>query len=219
MSLNFLTVPFTAILSFCYKITVFFGVPSYGLAIVLLTVAIKMSMYPLTAKQVRSMEATQHLQPQIRAIQEKYKDDKAKLQSEVTNLYKTAGVNPLSGCLPLLIQMPILTALFYSIRGYTAMAGVPFLWLPDLARGASLSIPSDPYFIVPVLCAMTTYLQQQQGAANLSGKNPIMSFAMPAFIGYMTITFPAGLGVYWTVSNMIQLLQQRWIRRNTARMA
>ena len=215
MSLNFLTVPFTAILTFCYKLTVWLGVPSYGLAIVLLTVVIKMFMYPFTLKQVRSMEATQGLQPHMRAIQEKYKDDKPKLQMEIANLYKTSGVNPLSGCLPMLIQMPILTALFYSIREYQAMAGASFLWLPDLARGASISLPSDPYFIIPALCALTTYLQQRQTAANMAGKNQLLLLGMPAFIGYMTITFPAGLGVYWTVSNIIQLLQQCWIRRKT----
>ena len=210
-NLNFLTNALTTALDFCYKMTVMVGTPSYGTAIILLTIGIKMLMFPLMAKQVRSMQALKELQPQMQAIRENYKDDKEKLQKEMTALYKDSGINPLVNFLPLLIQMPILTAVFYTIRGYTAMAGTGFLWLPDLARGASIAAPSDPYFFIPLLCAMTTYLQQRQTAQKTSSPMSATSVLMPAFIGYMAITLPAGLGLYWVSGNIIQLVQQRWI--------
>jgi YidC/Oxa1 family membrane protein insertase len=216
VSLSFLTTPLTEALTFCYKLTVMMGIPSYGIAIILLTVVIKMLLYPLTVKQVKSMKAAQDLQPQIKALQEKYKDNKEKLQAEIASLYKSSGVNPLAGCLPLLIQMPILIAIFFAIREYEYVGSTKFLWLPDLAQGTSISDPSDPYFIIPLLCALTTYVQQKQTTTDMSQQNRMMLMFMPVFIGYITITFPAGLGVYWVVSNLVQILQQWWMYRKPA---
>ena len=210
-NLNFLITPLTAALTFCYQLTAMLGAPSYGLAIIMLTVVIKMLLYPLMVKQIRSMKAMQDLQPQMQEIKEKYKDNKEKLQKEMAGIYKAAGVNPLGNFVTLLIQMPILTAIFYAIREYKAMAGSGFLWLPDLARGASITVPSDPYFILPLLCALTTYFQQKQTSMNKSQQNQMMLLLMPIFVGYMAISFPAGLGLYWAAGNMVQLLQQRWI--------
>jgi len=162
------------------------------------------------------MKAAQDLQPQIKALQEKYKDNKEKLQAEIASLYKSSGVNPLAGCLPLLIQMPILIAIFFAIREYEYVGPTSFLWLPDLSKGTSLSDPSDPYFIIPLLCALTTYVQQKQTTTDMSQQNRMMLMFMPVFIGYITITFPAGLGVYWVVSNLVQILQQWWMYRKPA---
>jgi YidC/Oxa1 family membrane protein insertase len=215
-SLSFLTTPLTEALTLCYKLTVMMGIPSYGIAIILLTAVIKMLLYPLTVKQVKSMKAAQDLQPQIKALQEKYKDNKEKLQAEIASLYKSSGVNPLAGCLPLLIQMPILIAIFFAIREYEYVGTTSFLWLPDLAKGTSLSDPSDPYFIIPLLCALTTYIQQKQTTTDMSQQNRMMLMFMPVFIGYITITFPAGLGVYWVVSNLVQIIQQWWMYRKPA---
>ena len=103
-------------------------IPGYGLAIILLTVIIKILLYPLTVKQVRSMKTIQDLQPQMQSLKETYKDNKEKLQKEMATLYKDTGVNPLGSFLTLLIPMPILTAIFYSILEYKAMAGSEFLW-------------------------------------------------------------------------------------------
>jgi len=215
-SLSFLTTPLTEALTFCYKLTVMMGIPSYGIAIILLTAVIKMLLYPLTVKQVKSMKAAQDLQPQIKALQEKYKDNKEKLQAEIASLYKSSGVNPLAGCLPLLIQMPILIAIFFAIREYAYVGPTSFVWLPNLSKGTSLSDPSDPYFIIPLLCALTTYVQQKQTTTDMSQQNRMMLMFMPVFIGYITITFPAGLGVYWVVSNLVQILQQWWMYRKPA---
>jgi len=156
-------------------------------AIIMLTVVIKILLYPLMVKQIRSMKAMQDLQPQMQEIKEKYKHNKEKLQKEMAGIYKAAGVNPLGNFVTLLIQMPILTAIFYAIREYKAMAGSGFLWLPDLARGASITVPSDPYFILPMLCALTTYFQQKQTSMNKS------QLSAPRWQLFFSMLFPERL--------------------------
>ena len=202
-------------LTFFYNITVKAGVPNYGLAIILMTIVIKMLLYPLTVKQVKSMKAMQDLQPKMKALQEKYKDNKEKLQMEIGELYKTHKVNPLSGCLPLIVQMPLLMGIFFAIKEYQYEGPTKFLWIESLQQGTSLADPSDPYFIIPLLCAATTYLQQKQTTTEMTQQNKMMLMFMPLFIGYITITFPAGLGIYWVVSNMVQIAQQWFMYRNS----
>lgn len=203
-------------LTFFYLMTQKAGYPSYGLAIILLTVAIKLLMYPLTVKQVKSMKAVQEMQPKVKALQEKYKDNKERLQTEIASLYKENKVNPLSGCLPLIVQMPILMGIFFAIKEYTYQGPTGFLWIANLQQGTSLTDPSDPYFIIPLLCALTTYVQQKQTTTEMTQQNKMMLIFMPVFIGYITITFPAGLGIYWVVSNLVQIAQQWFMYRNTA---
>jgi YidC/Oxa1 family membrane protein insertase len=159
------------------------------------------------------MKAIQDMQPKVKALQERYKDNKEKLQTEIGALYKQNKVNPLSGCLPLIVQMPILIGIFYAIRQYEYEGPTRFLWLADLRQGTSLSDPSDPYFIIPLLCALTTYLQQKQTTTEMTQQNKMMLMFMPVFIGYITITFPAGLGIYWVVSNTVQIVQQWFMYR------
>ena len=213
---TFVTIPLQQALTFCYVITQKIGYPNYGLAIILLTVAIKIVLYPLTVKQVKSMKAMQDLQPKMKALQEKYKDNKERLQQEIASLYKQHNVNPLSGCLPLLVQMPILMGIFFAIREYQYQGPTNFLWIKNLQQGTSISDPSDPYFIIPVLCALTTWLQQKQTTTEMTQQNKMMLMFMPLFIGYITITFPAGLGVYWVVSNIVQIVQQWFMYRKPA---
>jgi len=214
---TFVTIPLQQALTFCYVLTEKIGYPSYGIAIILMTVAIKVILYPLTVKQVRSMKSIQDMQPKVKALQEKYKDNKEKLQSEIASLYKQNNVNPLSGCLPLIVQMPILMGIFFAIRQYDyGNQATNFLWIADLRQGTSIHDPSDPYFIIPLLCALTTYLQQKQTTTEMTQQNKMMLMFMPIFIGYITITFPAGLGVYWVVSNVVQILQQWFMYRKTA---
>ena len=210
---TFVTIPMQHVLTFFYTLTQKVGYPSYGIAIILLTVAIKLALYPLTVKQVKSMKAIQDMQPKVKALQERYKDNKEKLQTEIGALYKQNKVNPLSGCLPLIVQMPILIGIFYAIRQYEYEGPTRFLWLADLRQGTSLSDPSDPYFIIPLLCALTTYLQQKQTTTEMTQQNKMMLMFMPVFIGYITITFPAGLGIYWVVSNTVQIVQQWFMYR------
>lgn len=212
---TFVTHPMQQALTFFYVLTQKAGYPSYGVAIILLTVAIKALMYPLTVKQVKSMKAVQEMQPKVKALQEKFKDNKERLQSEIAALYKENKVNPLSGCLPLIVQMPILMGIFFAIKEYTYEGPTSFLWLANLQQGTSLSDPSDPFFIIPLLCALTTYVQQKQTTTEMTQQNKMMLIFMPVFIGYITITFPAGLGIYWVVSNLVQIAQQWFMYRNT----
>lgn len=108
----------TTFMNYCYAFTQNVGYPSYGAAIIMLTLIIKLVLAPLTAKQIRSMEGMQTLQPKIKELQKKYKGNQKKMQEEMTKLYREMGVNPLSGCLPILIQMPFLIAIFYALREY-----------------------------------------------------------------------------------------------------
>jgi len=214
---TFVTIPMQQALTFFYMLTQKIGYPSYGIAIILLTVSIKLVLYPLTVKQVKSMKSVQEIQPKVKALQEKYKDNKEKLQSEIADLYKAHKVNPLAGCLPLVVQMPILMGIFFAIKQYEYDGPTSFLWLKSLQQGSSLSDPSDPYFIIPLLCALTTFVQQKQTTTEMTQQNKMMLMFMPVFIGYITITFPAGLGVYWVVSNLVQIIQQWFMyRKSTA---
>ena len=212
---TFVTLPMQQALTFFYTLTQKAGFPSYGIAIILLTAAIKLLLYPLTVKQVKSMKAMQDIQPKVKALQEKYKDNKERLQSEIADLYKANKVNPLSGCLPLIVQMPLLMGIFFAIKEYKYTGPTKFLWIESLQQGTSLSDPSDPYFIIPLLCAVTTYVQQKQTTTEMTQQNKMMLIFMPVFIGYITITFPAGLGIYWVVSNLVQILQQWFMNRKT----
>lgn len=214
---NYLIELMKTALTFFYNITVQLGIPNYGLAIILLTIVIKMVLYPLTVKQVKSMKAMQDIAPKMKALQEKYKDNKEKLNREIATLYKDAGVNPLAGCLPLIIQMPFFIAIFYALREYTYVSDPSFLWIKNLAQGSSFTDRSDPYFILPVLAALTTYITTKQTTSGQSSQqNQMMLMFMPLFIGYITISFPAGLGLYWVVSNIIQIVQQWWMYRPPA---
>lgn len=197
-----------SVLTFCYNFTVTMGYANYGVAIILLTLAIKIILYPLTVKQIKSMKAMQDLQPKMKEIQEKYKGKPEKLNNELKRLYAEAGVNPLAGCLPLLVQMPILIAIFFAIRDYHYLQTPPaFLWVPDL------SVP-DPTYILPVVSALTTFIQQKQTATEVTQNNKILMYGMPLFIGYISLTFPSGLVLYWVVSNLAQIFQQWFMYRN-----
>lgn len=207
--MDFLSGIVQTVLTYCYNLTVSMGFANYGVAIIVMTVLIKMLLYPLTVKQIRSMKAMSELQPKMKALQEKYKDDKVKLQSEISNLYKVSGVNPLSGCLPLVVQMPILIAIFYAIRDYQYAGSTTFLWL------ASLADP-DPTYVLPVISAATTFVQSLQTMPDTSSaQNKMMLYFMPVFIGYISLQFSAGLVLYWIVTNLVQILQQWWMARAT----
>lgn len=210
--MDFLNHSMQAALTFFYDITVKAGFPNYGFAIILLTIAIKMVLYPLTVKQVKSMKAMQDIAPKMKALQEKYKDNREKLNREIAALYKEAGVNPLAGCLPMLIQMPFFIAIFFAIKEYHYISNPSFFWIANLAQDN----PSDPYYILPVLAALTTYISTRQTSADQNQQTKMMLLFMPLFIGYITITFPAGLGLYWVVSNIMQIAQQWWLNRPVA---
>ena len=197
------------ILNVFYQLTATLGFPSYGLAIILMTLVIKMIMYPLTVKQVKSMKGMQILQPKMKELQTKYKDKPEMLQQEMIKLYKETGVNPMAGCLPLVLQMPIFIIIFYGLRDFTFNGASSFMWLTDLAQ-------PDPLYILPVLSALTTYYQQKQTSTEMNQQAKMMLMFMPLFIGYISTTFSSGLVLYWVTMNTVQIVQQWWMSRDAA---
>ena len=195
-----------AVLSALYFLTERLGFGSYGLAIILLTIIIKIIVYPLTKKQLKSMKAMQKIQPELQKLQTKYKDNPRVMQQKLMELYGKEGVNPMSGCLPMLIQMPILMGMYYTLYNFDYGSVEPsFLWLPSLSE-------TDPLYILPVLSAVTTFLQQKLSMSSESTQQmKMMMVIMPLFIGFISLNFPAGLVLYWVTMNIVQIIQQVWI--------
>jgi len=201
----------TALLNWLYGLTVTIGIPSYALAIILLTVLIKLILYPLSKKQMHSMVMMQKLAPEIKEIQEKYKNkDPQKMQQMIMELYKEHNVNPMAGCLPLLIQMPILIALYRALYKFPFVneAHAHFFWVQSLSH-------KDPYYILPVLAAITTYLQSKLTSNTQDPTQKTMLYTMPLFIGWIAATVPAGLALYWVVFNVVGAIQQWFINKET----
>ena len=191
-----------------YNLTAQFGFGSYGLAIILLTIIVKVALYPLTVKQIKSMKAMQEIQPELQKLQDKYKNNPQMMQMKLAELYKDKGVNPLAGCLPLLIQMPILMGMYYALYNFDYGGAAPsFMWLPSLSE-------TDPTYILPVLAAATTLIQQKISVTQETQQTRILSIVMPLFIGWLSLTFPSGLVLYWVTMNVVQIVQQWWIYRS-----
>ncbi|GAV24074.1 membrane protein [Carboxydothermus islandicus] len=201
----------TWILNNLYLFTKSIGIPSYALAIILLTILIKIILYPLNHAQMKSMKVMQELQPKMQEIQKKYKNDPQKQQQALMELYKEYGVNPMSGCLPLLIQLPILIALYQALYRFQYLnpAHAKFFWISNISH-------KDPYFILPILAALTTYIQSKMTMP--SGNDPnqkVMLYVMPLMIGWIAMTLPAGLGIYWVMLNIMGIIQQYFINKST----
>ena len=188
---------------FFYNLTASLGFPSSGIAIIILTIVIKVLLLPFALKQIKSMKGMQEIQPKVAALQKKYKNDRAKLSIEMQKLYREHNISPLAGCLPLLIQMPFLVSIFYALQGFQYdPAHASFLWLSSLAS-------KDPTYVLPILSAVSTWaLSAQTAPKNAEGPQKMMTYFMPLFIGYISINFPSGLVIYWVVSNLFQLVQQ-----------
>ncbi|WP_439950887.1 YidC/Oxa1 family membrane protein insertase [Desulfolucanica intricata] len=198
-----------AFINILYTFTGNIGLPNYGLAIILLTIIIKIALYPLTKKQMQSMRAMQQLQPKIKEIQNKYKGkDPQKMQQKIMEMYKENNVNPMAGCLPLIIQMPILIALYRALFkiDYIDTAHATFIWVADLSK-------VDPYYILPVLAGVTTYLQSKLTTSTADPTQRIMLITMPIFIAWISSTVPAGLALYWVVFNVVGAIQQYYINK------
>ncbi len=185
---------------------------NYGLGIVIVTLLIRLVLLPLMIKQTKSSMAMQQIQPEIKALREKYssKDQKTqqKLQQETMQLFQKHGVNPLAGCMPLIIQMPILLGFYHAIMRTEAIAEHNFLWF-DLGS-------PDPYYILPLVAGLTTYLQQKimMGGSDAMSANPqmkMMLYIMPIMIIVFAISFPAALSLYWVVGNLFMIAQTYFI--------
>lgn len=201
---------FQSVIEFFYGVTGSIGLPNYGLAIILLTIVIKLVLFPINQRQLKSMRAMQEIQPKMKYIQDKYKDDPQVMQTKLMQLYKDHGVSPLSGCLPLLIQMPIFFAFYQALISFkfTVAADASFLWIANIAV-------KEPFpFILAILAGLTTYLQQR--VSMVDTKDPTqrtMLYFMPVFMAYIATTVPSGLPLYWVVFNILGILQQLYVNR------
>ena len=238
----------TAVLTFIY--VHFQGVPvlatigAYGVAIVVLTICIRLILSPLQQFQLvtqrKSMLEQRKLAPEVGELRKKYKKEPQKLQAEMTKLYAEHGINPfagLVGCLPLVVQLPILTALYYVFQGFAKHAVGPahFLFIPNLNDnpnhhllmsiplfGTNVGIPSPEFLVFPLLAAATTFVQtkmlQMPPAPNLTEQEAqaqqmqkMMVWMSPLMIGWFALSVPAGLGLYWFIGNCVGIIQQYFV--------
>jgi len=203
---SFLAIPMLKFLKIIYGV-----VHNYGVAIILLTLVIKLVTFPLTQKSMVSMKKMSSLQPKMQELKEKYKGDKEKLNAANMELYKKEGVNPLGGCLPMVLQIPIFFALYKSLLLSIELQGAPFfLWITDLSL-------KDPYYISPVLMGVTMFLQQRMTPSTATDElqKKIFTF-MPLIFTFLFLTFPAGLVVYWLTNNVLSIAQQYFINKKLA---
>lgn len=203
------------LLDMLFQLSSAIGFPNYGVAIILLTILIKTIIYPMTYKQMASMRKTIDLQPKIKAIQEKYKNNKEKANTKIMELYKEYKVNPMGGCLPLLVQLPIFYALYATLFNFPYgenPALYTFLYFDlTVSYGFSLSY----HLLMPVAAAATTYLQTRLTSPN-SMTDPtqkMMLYIMPLFLAYISATVPSGLALYWVTMNIVSIFQQMYINR------
>jgi YidC/Oxa1 family membrane protein insertase len=177
----------------------------YGWVLILFGVAVRIVMWPLNQKAMHSSMAMQAIQPDIKAAQERYKGDPQRLQQETMKLYREHGVNPLGGCLPMLLPMPVLFALFFVFRETIEFRGVPFLWLPDLSR-------ADPLYIIPVLMGLSMFVVSKLGQRGIppNPQSKMMVYFMPVMLTVLFFKFAAGLNLYYAVSNIASIPQQ-WL--------
>nr|WP_244988282.1 YidC/Oxa1 family membrane protein insertase [Paenibacillus xylanexedens] len=182
----------------------------YGLAVLVMVLIVRTLILPLTMKQVRSSKAMQAIQPQLKEIQAKFKDTPEKVQQETMKLFQENKVNPMAGCLPLIIQMPIYIALYNSIYGNSSLRTHDFLWL-------QLGSP-DHLFILPVLAAITTFIQtwmmMRMNPAQQIGPMQFMLWVYPILIFVMSYQFPSALPLYWFYSNIYTIVQNYFLYRN-----
>jgi len=237
--LEFIIVPFTNALVFIYSILGH----NFGLAIIVFTILVRLVTYPFSASQLKSSRATQEMQndPRMKEIQRKYKDDKSKLQAEQMKLYQEMGINPLAACLPTLIQLPLLFAMYISIQRALATAPLQLLtFARDLALpNAADLIPLNSHFlwmelgqperlhlsflpwgipVLTILVVITSYFQSKMmtPTSNDQGASMArsMNLTMPLMFGYFSLLFSAGLSLYFLTGNLFSIAQYLLLRRN-----
>jgi YidC/Oxa1 family membrane protein insertase len=209
--MEWIVVPTLAIMRWFYRF-----VPNYGIAIILLTVITKVLFFPLTIKSMTSMRAMQALQPQINALRSKYRSDPQRLQRETMELYRIHKVNPLGGCLPMVVQIPIFYALYDALSVSVDLQGAPFiclghlfgvdLWICDLSR-------HDPTYVLPILMGVSMFVQQKMTPVMGDPRQAKMMLFMPVVFTFMFLNLPAGLVLYWTLSNVLQIGQQKYMEK------
>ncbi len=189
--------PLFSVLRFIYEYT-----NNYGVAIILLTLGIKLLFVPLQYKSYKSMQGMKEIQPKVAALQEKLKDNKEKLNTELMKLYREHKVNPVGGCLPMFLQMPVFVALFNILYMTIDLRQAPFmLWITDLSI-------QDPYFVLPVLMGVSMVVQQKIMPTTMDPTQAKMMMILPIGLTFLFVTFPAGLVLYWVTNNVLTIAQQ-----------
>jgi len=202
------------VLKLCYKV-----VPNYGIGIILLTILVRLVLYPLTHKSMQSMKKMQELQPEMAKFKEKYKDNPQELNKKMMEFYKERGVNPMGGCLPMMLQMPIWFALFGMLRGAIELRDAPFFgWITDLSEPDTIAtLPWDlPFFrnevhVLPLLMAAAMFFQQKlasPGGTAQTEQQKMMMFMFPVMFGFLFYHMPSGLCLYIFVSSLLYFGQQ-----------
>ncbi|HBR10583.1 TPA: hypothetical protein DD712_04985 [Candidatus Acetothermia bacterium] len=204
-----LIVPIIQFLTWLYRLT-----GNYGWAIILFTAVTRVILFPIMQKQFKSMAKMQQIAPKLKKIQERYKDDRQLLQQKMMELYRREGVNPLGGCLPMLLPMPILVLLFNAILSAAEQIHLSpgFLWIPSLSL-------RDPFFILPVFATAAMILQQRftpMSGITPQGNQRLMGYLFPVAMGVMMINAPAGLWLHWLLTTLMQVGQQYMITRQGA---
>jgi YidC/Oxa1 family membrane protein insertase len=200
--LTFIASPLFSLLSGIQKL-----VHNWGVSIILLTLVIKIFFYPLSASSYRSMAQLKEVAPRLQSMKEKFGDDKQKMQQAMMELYKTEKINPLGGCLPILIQIPVFIALYWVLLGAVELRQAPFFgWIIDLSV-------KDPLYILPILMAASMFLQQKLNPKPTDPTQARLMMMMPIIFSIFFFFFPAGLVLYWFINNVLSMMQQWYVNR------
>jgi len=200
--LTILSKPLFIVMELIHKVT-----NNWGWSIVFLTVLIKLIFYPLSAKSYRSMASMRKLTPKLASLKERYGDDKQQFNKAMMDLYRTEKINPLGGCLPILVQMPVFLAFYWVLVESIELRQAPFIfWLQDLTA-------KDPYFVLPVMFALSMFFQQRLNPAPQDPAQAMVMKAFPFVFGVFFAFFPSGLVLYWVVNNILSIAQQWNITR------
>ncbi|MBI5657762.1 MAG: membrane protein insertase YidC [Geobacter sp.] len=195
--------PLLFALKFFYSFT-----HNYGLAIIIITVILKIFFYPLTHKSYKSMKEMQKLQPKMQALKEKFKNDRDAMNRAVMELYREHKVNPLGGCLPMVVQIPVFFALYKALMFSIELRHAPFyFWIQDLSA-------KDPYYVTPILMGASMFIQQKMTPTNMDPMQEKMMLMLPAVFTFMFLSFPSGLVLYWLVNNILTIAQQAYINKS-----
>lgn len=215
--------PLTALFAWLLRAT-YLVVPNYGLDIILITIGVRLLTAPLMSKQMRSMRKMGELQPKMKELQAKYGDDRQRQSEEMMKLYRQAGVNPLGGCLPMLLQLPVFIGLYYALQSSIELRQAPFmLWMDDLSAPETLfTIPGLglPVRVLPLLMGGSMVLQQRLTPTTIDpAQARMMMTVMPVMFTALFYGFPSGLVLYWFVSNLLGIVHQLWVNRGKAKPA
>jgi len=191
---------------------------NWGVAIILLTFVVRMLFWPLTQKGAENMKKMSELSPQMKEMREKYKNNPQKLNQEMSKFYKEHKVNPMAGCLPMLVQIPVFISLYGVLRVAVDLRFAEFLWINDLSEQEALFfIAGFPVNILPLTMGATMILQQRLTPSNMDEQQRKIMMMMPIVFLFITYTMPSGLLLYWTTSNLISIYQTTHTRRRDAK--